>query len=50
MTSITLEPFTHNSKSCIAIKFLYNFEVKEYKKKKLMAFIGQKHIVHFISI
>lgn len=33
MISITLEPFTHNSKSCIAIKFPYNFEVKEYIKK-----------------
>ena len=33
MISITLEPFTHNSKSCIAIKFPYNFEAKEYIKK-----------------
>ena len=33
MNSITLEPFTHNSKSCIAIKFAYNFEIKEYIKK-----------------
>lgn len=33
MTSITLSPFTHNSKSCIAIKFLYNFTAKEYIKK-----------------
>jgi site-specific recombinase XerD len=33
MISITLEPFIHNSKSCIAIKFLYNFKTKEYIKK-----------------
>tara|TARA_R110000868_G_scaffold320554_3_gene581458 strand:+ start:686 stop:997 length:312 start_codon:yes stop_codon:yes gene_type:complete len=33
MTSVTLEPFTHNSKSCIAIKFLYDFEAIEYIKK-----------------
>ncbi|WP_298239277.1 tyrosine-type recombinase/integrase [uncultured Algibacter sp.] len=33
MTSITLVPFVHNNKSCIAIKFPYNFEVKEYLKK-----------------
>lgn len=33
MISITLEPFTHNLKSCLGIKFLYNFEVKEYIKK-----------------
>jgi len=32
MNAITLEPFTHNSKSCIAIKFAYNFEIKEYIK------------------
>ncbi|MEP1489804.1 MAG: hypothetical protein ABJK28_15385 [Algibacter sp.] len=30
MISITLEPFTHNSKSYIAIKFPYNFEANEY--------------------
>lgn len=33
MNSITLEPFTHNSKSCIAIKFAYDFKTKEYLKK-----------------
>lgn len=33
MNSITLEPFTHNAQSCIAIKFAYNFETKEYIKK-----------------
>ncbi|MFI1745538.1 site-specific tyrosine recombinase/integron integrase [Thalassobellus sediminis] len=33
MTSITLEPFKHRSKSCIAIKFQYDFETKEYIKK-----------------
>jgi site-specific recombinase XerD len=33
MKNITLEPFTHNSLRCIAIKFPYNFEVKEYIKK-----------------
>jgi hypothetical protein len=33
MTSIKLEPFTHNSKSCIAIKFPYDFKTKEYIKK-----------------
>lgn len=33
MNSITLEPFTHNSKSCIAIKFAYHFETKESIKK-----------------
>ncbi|MDN3664385.1 site-specific tyrosine recombinase/integron integrase [Algibacter miyuki] len=33
MTSITLAPLTYNSKSCIAITFRYNFDVKEYIKK-----------------
>ena len=33
MTNVTLETFTHNSQSCIAIKFPYNFEIKEYIKK-----------------
>jgi site-specific recombinase XerD len=33
MSYISLEPLTHNSKSCIAIKFEYNFEIKEYLKK-----------------
>ncbi len=33
MVSISLEPFTHQSKSCIAIKFPYHFETKEYIKK-----------------
>ena len=33
MNSITLEPFTHNSKSCIAIKFPFDFNTKEYIKK-----------------
>ena len=33
MTSITLSTFTHNTKSCIAIKFLYSFKAKEFIKK-----------------
>lgn len=33
MITITLAPFTHNAKSCIAIKFLYTFSVKEYIKR-----------------
>lgn len=33
MTTVQLEPFTHNAKKCIAIKFTYNFRVKEYVKK-----------------
>lgn len=33
MNSITLEPFTHNAKSCVAIKFPFNFDIKEYIKK-----------------
>jgi site-specific recombinase XerD len=33
MTNVTLETFTHNSQPCIAIKFIYNFEIKEYIKK-----------------
>jgi integrase/recombinase XerD len=33
MAAISLEPFTHQAKSCIAIKFPYNFETKEYIKK-----------------
>jgi site-specific recombinase XerD len=33
MTNVSLEPFTHNSQYCIAIKFPYNFETKEYIKK-----------------
>lgn len=30
---MSLEPFTHNSKSCIAIKFAYDFETKECIKQ-----------------
>lgn len=33
MTTIQLKPFTHHSKKCIAIKFAYNFRVKEHVKK-----------------
>lgn len=33
MTTITLEPFTHKTKNCVAIKFPYSFETKEYIKK-----------------
>jgi site-specific recombinase XerD len=33
MKNITLEPFMHNSLHCIAVKFPYNFETKEYIKK-----------------
>ncbi len=33
MISITLEPLTHNSKNCAAIKFPYNAEAKEYVKQ-----------------
>lgn len=30
---ILLEPFTHKNKDCMAIKFAYNFMIKEYIKK-----------------
>ena len=33
MNTITLEQFIHNAKSCIAIKFAYCFETKEFIKK-----------------
>ncbi|QOD59420.1 tyrosine-type recombinase/integrase [Polaribacter haliotis] len=33
MTNVSLEAFTHNSQHCIAIKFPYNFELKEYIKQ-----------------
>lgn len=33
MSTISLEPFTHNAQRCIALKFQYNFEIKEYIKK-----------------
>ncbi|MAL58601.1 MAG: integrase [Flavobacteriaceae bacterium] len=33
MTTISLEPFTHKAKSCVAIKFPYSFETKEYIKQ-----------------
>lgn len=33
MATITLEPFIHKTKSCIAIKFPYSFETKEYIKQ-----------------
>ena len=33
MTTITLQPFLHNKKSCIGLKFRYNFEAKEVIKK-----------------
>lgn len=33
MTTITLEPFTHNLKSCLGLKFPYHFESKEIIKK-----------------
>lgn len=32
MITVTLESITHNSQHCTAIKFIYNFEVKEYLK------------------
>ena len=32
MTNVSLDSFTHNSQHCIAIKFPYNFEIKEYVK------------------
>lgn len=32
MTTITLEPFMHNNKSCMGIKFAYHFESKEIIK------------------
>lgn len=32
-THVSLESFTHHSKQCIAIKFPFNFELKEYLKK-----------------
>jgi site-specific recombinase XerD len=33
MITIALEPITHKSKNCIAIKFSYNYQVKEYIKQ-----------------
>ena len=33
MANVSLETFTHNSQHCIAIKFQYDFELKEYLKK-----------------
>ena len=33
MITVSLESFTHNDQHCIAIKFPYNFEIKEYIKK-----------------
>lgn len=33
MATITLEPFTHKTQSCMAIKFPYSFETKEYIKR-----------------
>lgn len=48
MTSITLEPFTHNSQSCIAINFLYNFEAKEYIKKFKGVYWTKTHRTFYI--
>jgi len=48
MISITLEPFTHNSQSCIAIKFPYNFEAKEYLKKFKGVHWTQTHRTFYI--
>lgn len=33
MNTITLEPFVHNLKSCIGLKFPYDFRMKEIVKK-----------------
>ncbi len=48
MTSITLESFTHNSKSCIAIKFPYNFKAKEYIKKFNGVYWTKTHSTFYI--
>lgn len=48
MISITLEPFTRNSKSCIAIKFPYNFEAKEYIKKFNGVYWTKTHCTFYI--
>ncbi|WP_417196863.1 tyrosine-type recombinase/integrase [Bizionia sp.] len=48
MNAITLEPFTHNAKSCIAIKFAYNFETKEYIKKFKGVYWTKTHRTFYI--
>ncbi|KAA5824205.1 tyrosine-type recombinase/integrase [Algibacter amylolyticus] len=48
MTSITLEPLTHNSKSCVAIKFPYNFKTKEYIKTFNGVYWSKTHRTFYI--
>ena len=48
MNLITLEPLTHNSQSCIAIKFEYNFEIKEYLKNFKGVYWTKTHRTFYI--
>lgn len=48
MSNITLEAFSHKSKPCIAIKFQYNFEIKEYIKKFDGVFWTNTHRTFYI--
>ena len=48
MTSITLENFTHNSESCVALKFPYNFEAKEYIKQFKGVYWTKTHSTFYI--
>ncbi|WP_299100617.1 tyrosine-type recombinase/integrase [uncultured Winogradskyella sp.] len=46
--SITLASFTHNAKMCIAIKFPYDFETKEYIKKFRGVYWTKTHRTFYI--
>lgn len=48
MKTITLEPFTHNSKTCVAIKFKYNFNTKECIKTFKGVFWSKTHRTFYI--
>ncbi|WP_298766909.1 tyrosine-type recombinase/integrase [uncultured Polaribacter sp.] len=48
MISVTLNSFTHNAKSCIAIKFPYNYEAKEYIKQFKAVRWSKTHATFYI--
>lgn len=48
MHTISLAPFTHNAKSCIAIKFKFDFKLKECIKNITGVYWTQTHRTFYI--
>ena len=48
MYTISLAPFTHNAKSCIAIKFKFDFKLKECIKNITGVYWTQTHRTFYI--